>query len=68
MRPYASKLKEILTNLSASLDLSDNAYSEARDSGKVLIVGVTSNRGLCGGFNNNVIKRVNELIKDDLVG
>tara|TARA_Y100000589_G_scaffold237027_1_gene224437 strand:- start:382 stop:1257 length:876 start_codon:yes stop_codon:yes gene_type:complete len=65
MRPYASKLKEILTNLSASLDLSDNAYSEEREGGKVLIVGITSNRGLCGGFNNNVIKRVNELIQND---
>jgi F-type H+-transporting ATPase subunit gamma len=65
MRPYASKLKEILTNLSASLDLSDNAYSEERDGGQVLIVGITSNRGLCGGFNNNVIKRVNELMKTD---
>ena len=68
MRPYASKLKEILTNLSASLDLSDNAYSEVREGGKILIVGVTSNRGLCGGFNNNVIKRVNELIKTDFTG
>lgn len=65
MRPYASKLKEILTNLSASLDLSENAYSEEREGGKVLIVGITSNRGLCGGFNNNVIKRVNELIQTD---
>ena len=68
MRPYASKLKEILTNLSSSLDLSDNAYSEEREGGKVLIVGITSNRGLCGGFNNNVIKRVNELIKTDFKG
>jgi len=67
MRPYASKLKEILTNLSASLDLSDNAYSEEREGGKVLIVGITSNRGLCGGFNNNVIKKVNELIKTDFI-
>ncbi len=66
MRPYASKLKEILTNLSTTLDLSENAYSEMRTEGKVLIVGVTSNRGLCGGFNNNVIKRVNELIAVDL--
>ena len=68
MRPYASKLKDILTNLSATLDLSDNAYSEVREGGKVLIVGVTSNRGLCGGFNNNVIKKVNELIATDYSG
>ena len=68
MRPYASKLKEILTNLSATLDLSDNAYSEVREGGKILVVGVTSNRGLCGGFNNNVIKKVNELIDTDYSG
>lgn len=68
MRPYASKLKEILTNLSASLDLSENAYSEEREGGKVLIVGITSNRGLCGGFNNNVIKRINTLIESDFSG
>lgn len=68
MRPYASKLKDILSNLSATLDLSDNAYSEVREGGKVLIVGVTSNRGLCGGFNNNVTKRVNELIATDYSG
>ena len=44
------------------------ASSEERDGGKVLIVGITSNRGLCGGFNNNVIKRVNELIQTDFKG
>jgi len=62
MRPYAEKLQEILGNLSSTLDLSENAYSEAREVKNVLIVGVTSNRGLCGGFNNNVIKRVRTLI------
>jgi F-type H+-transporting ATPase subunit gamma len=65
MRPYAGKLKEILENLSATLDLSENAYSEQRDIKNVLIVGITSNRGLCGGFNNNVIKRVGVLIHED---
>jgi len=62
MRPYAEKLQEILGNLSSTLDLSENAYSEAREVKNVLIVGVTSNRGLCGGFNSNVIKRVRTLI------
>ena len=62
MRPYAEKLQEILGNLSSTLDLSENAYSEAREVKNVLIVGVTSNRGLCGGFNNNIIKRVNTLV------
>jgi F-type H+-transporting ATPase subunit gamma len=68
MRPYAGKLREILENLSASLDLSENAYAEQRDVNKVLIVGITSNRGLCGGFNNNIIKRVGVLIAEDYAG
>lgn len=65
MRPYAGKLKEILENLSATLDLSENAYSEQREVKNVLLVGITSNRGLCGGFNNNIIKRVGVLIHED---
>ena len=65
MRPYAEKLQEILGNLSATLDLSENAYSEAREVKNILIVGITSNRGLCGGFNNNIIKRVKVLVNDD---
>ena len=65
MRPYAIKLQDILSNLSSSLDLSENAYSENREIKNVLIVGITSNRGLCGGFNNNVIKQVNLLINND---
>jgi len=62
MRPYAVKLKEILTNLSATLDLSENAFSEDREGGKTLVVGITSNRGLCGGFNNNIVKHINHTI------
>ncbi len=62
MRPYSEKLQEILGNLSATLDLSENAYSEVRDVENILIVGITSNRGLCGAFNNNIIKEVNALI------
>tara|TARA_R110001592_G_scaffold102109_2_gene288465 strand:- start:6087 stop:6962 length:876 start_codon:yes stop_codon:yes gene_type:complete len=58
MRPYSNKLQEILQNVSASLDSSEGVYSEEREVKNVLIVGITSNRGLCGGFNNNVIKAV----------
>lgn len=65
MRPYAEKLKEILGNLSASLDLSENALADNRGDGKVLIIAITSNRGLCGGFNNNIIKQVNQLLLND---
>jgi F-type H+-transporting ATPase subunit gamma len=62
MRPYAEKLQEILGNLSATLDLSENAYSEQRTVKNAYIIAITSNRGLCGGFNNNIIKRVNALL------
>ena len=63
MRPYANKLTELLESLSASLDSSDGGvYSTKREISKVLIVPITSNRGLCGGFNAYIIKRVYELI------
>lgn len=65
MRPYAEKLQEILVNLSSTLDLSENVYSDNREANNILIVGITSNRGLCGGFNNNVIKRVNFLVNEE---
>lgn len=64
MRPYAEKLREILGNLSSSLDLSENPYSHVREEKNVLVVAITSNRGLCGGFNNNVIKRVQAIVRD----
>jgi F-type H+-transporting ATPase subunit gamma len=57
MRPYAQKLREILENLSASLDSNEGVYSRSREVKKLLVVVVTSNRGLCGGFNSSVIKR-----------
>jgi F-type H+-transporting ATPase subunit gamma len=57
MRPYAAKLKDILQNLSASLDSGDaNPYTQQRSADKVLIVVITSNRGLCGAFNTNVLR------------
>ena len=65
MRPYANKLTELLESLSASLDSSDGGvYSTKREISKVLIVPITSNRGLCGGFNAYIIKRVHALIND----
>jgi len=68
MRPYASKLKEILENLSASLDSSEGVYSKQREVKNVLIVIITSNRGLCGGFNANVIKVANRLAREEYKG
>ena len=58
IRPYAEKLQEILVNLSAdSSGDTQSEYSVVRDVKKVLLVPVTSNRGLCGGFNANIMKR-----------
>ena len=65
IRPYANKLKEILSSLSSSLsDSEDNLYGGDRKANKVLIVAITSNKGLCGAFNSNVFKRVNELARE----
>ncbi len=69
MRPYSNKLTELLQNLSATLDAdSGSKYSEQREINKILVVVVTSNRGLCGAFNSNIIKQVNSLITDTYVG
>ena len=65
LRPYAGKLKEILGNLSAVADASENKLSQVNDSKSILIVAISSNRGLCGGFNNNIIKKVQHLIASD---
>ena len=56
MRPYAVKLQGMLANVSASLEQGEGQYSEVREVKRVLIVAITSNRGLCGAFNNNVVK------------
>lgn len=62
MRPYANKLTELLQSLSATLDAdSGSKYSTQRELKKVLIVAITSNRGLCGAFNSNIIKEVAKL-------
>ena len=64
MRPYAEKLQEILVNVSGSLDASENPYAVEREAKKVLLVAITSNRGLCGPFNNNIIKLANQRLKE----
>ncbi len=57
LRPYAAKLREILQNLSATIDSSDeNVFSQERKPEKILLVVIASNRGLCGAFNSNIIK------------
>jgi F-type H+-transporting ATPase subunit gamma len=64
LRPYANKLKEMLSNLSASLEDGSSPFLQEREPNKVLIVVVSSNRGLAGAFNANVIKTANNLIAE----
>lgn len=62
MRPYAQKLTELLQNLSGALSEDvGGEYTAQRPVNKVLIVAITSNRGLCGAFNTNVVKEINRL-------
>ena len=65
MRPYSSKLTELLQNLSATLESdASGEYSKQRDVSKVLLVVITSNRGLCGGFNSSITKEVVKTINE----
>jgi F-type H+-transporting ATPase subunit gamma len=69
MRPYSSKLTELLQNLSATLDSdAGGAYSTQREVSKALIIVVTSNRGLCGAFNSSVIKETINTIENNYQG
>ena len=62
MRPYSNKLTALLQNLSSNLDAeSGSKFAESRPVKTVLIVAITSNRGLCGAFNSNIIKQTNQL-------
>jgi F-type H+-transporting ATPase subunit gamma len=62
MRPYASKLTEILQKASSTLDSSENAYGVVRDTNRTRVVVITSNRGLCGAFNSSVVKKAKALM------
>ena len=65
LRPYANKLQDILQNVSASASENvETVYSTKRHVEKVLIVVVTSDRGLCGGFNSSIFKGVTNLINE----
>jgi F-type H+-transporting ATPase subunit gamma len=68
MRPYANKLKEILENVSSSVDASENVYARKSNNKRILILAISSNRGLAGAFNSNIIKKTNLLIKNEYAG
>jgi F-type H+-transporting ATPase subunit gamma len=64
IRPYAEKLSELLSSLGAALDNNaDSVYTVQRDPNKILIVLISSNRGLCGGFNSYIAKLGIQLVK-----
>ena len=65
MRPYADKLTELLQNLSATLDSdAGSKFADNREVNKVLVVAISSNRGLAGAFNSNIIKEAKNLAHD----
>ena len=69
MRPYANKLTELLVNLSSNIDPSEGGdFSVKREIKNILLVPITSNRGLCGGFNSNIIKQTESLINNEYKG
>jgi len=61
--PYSNKLSGLIQNISTSGESLDSPFFTKRTMNKVLIVAITSNKGLCGGFNSNVIKEVSKLIE-----
>ena len=66
MRPYANSLTQLIQNLSGTLEGdTQNPYTQIRAKQKTLIVSLTSNRGLCGAFNSNIIKKTRQLIDHD---
>ncbi|MBN3584017.1 ATP synthase F1 subunit gamma [Algoriphagus aestuarii] len=69
MRPYSQKLTNILNNVSAASEgAADIVYAEKREAKKVLLIPVTSDKGLCGAFNTNIIKATNAAIKGQFAG
>jgi len=65
LRPYASKLTEIMQNVSQSSEVSaGNPFTAVRPANKILIVAIASNRGLCGAFNSNIIRIVNRMVRE----
>jgi F-type H+-transporting ATPase subunit gamma len=65
MRPYANKLNQLIATVSSNTEAGNNSpYTKVRPIDNVLIIAVTSDRGLCGAFNNNIIKATNAYIQE----
>ena len=67
-RPYANKLTELIQNLSQASSGIQNPFAEVRPAQSVLLVPITSNRGLCGAFNANIIKTTQQLAQETYAG
>tara|TARA_Y100001933_G_scaffold125120_1_gene124939 strand:- start:845 stop:1720 length:876 start_codon:yes stop_codon:yes gene_type:complete len=65
MRPFAKKFNEILLNVSGSVEGGDHPLMKKNNGKKVLLIALSSNRGLCGGFNSNVIKEIKRVIQEN---
>lgn len=65
MRPFAKKFNDLLVNVSSALDNSDHHMMKSNNGNKVLLIALSSNRGLCGGFNNNVVKEIKKTISSN---
>jgi len=65
MRPYAKKFDDILVNVASSLDNSEHPMMKTNNGNNILLIGLSSNRGLCGGFNNNIVKEINKTISNN---
>lgn len=66
LRPYSEKLASLLANVSSgNTEDGMNTYSEQREVKRVLVVPITSDRGLCGAFNSNILKAVRRLVESE---
>ena len=65
MRPFAKKFNDILLNVSGSVDGGEHPLMKKSNGNKVLLIAFSSNRGLCGGFNSNVIKEVKRIVQEN---
>ena len=65
MRPFAKKFNDILLNVSGSVDGGEHPLMKKSSGNKVLLIAFSSNRGLCGGFNSNVIKEVKRIVQEN---
>lgn len=64
LRPYVQKMQEILSSISSSDNEGTSGFTKVRPEEKVLIIVVTSNRGLCGAFNTNAVKQALLLVQE----